>query len=453
MSVGFRPMRDGQEDAVAAMVRQLPQGSGLPVAPKLTGDGLRKARGLVHVTVAEDLGLLLGACLWLLTFSTWRGCKGMYVVDLFVMEHARGKKVGERLLESAMKQAAAVGAEFVKLEVDESNTGGARFYDRLGFGRHPEDELFIMKRNAQGICRQEIVMTIKTVGLIGAGLMGHGIGRNVVEKGFALVTMAHRNREPVEDLVKRGAKELGSPAEIAKASDMVIICVTATPQVEEAVYGANGILAAGKSGLIVADCSTAIPELTVKISAHCATKGVTFIDTPMTRTPREAEAGKLGLMVGGDPGVLEKIRPVLSTFADMIIHTGAVGTAHQVKLIKNFLFSLGHAAIAAEAISVATKAGVDMTALRDIIMGGGGASVMFSRLINVPLSDDDSHAKFAIRNARKDLRYYTNMTENMPLPLLPSRRPYTRPMCWPILWATASAMCLIDMMVKNSGGK
>lgn len=145
MSVGFRPMRDGQEDAVAAMVRQLPKDLGLSVAPKLTGEGLRKAKGLVKVNVAEDSGLLLGACLWLMTFSTWRGCKGMYVIDLFVMQHARGKKVGERLLQSAMKVAAVEGAEFVKLEVDESNTGGARFYDRLGFGRHPEDELFIME--------------------------------------------------------------------------------------------------------------------------------------------------------------------------------------------------------------------------------------------------------------------------------------------------------------------
>ncbi len=110
MSVGFRPMRDGQEDAVAAMVRQLPKDLGLPVAPKLTGEALRKAKGLVHVTVAEDSGLLLGACLWLFTFSTWRGCKGMYVVDLFVMEHARGKKVGERLLQSAGREAAAAGA-------------------------------------------------------------------------------------------------------------------------------------------------------------------------------------------------------------------------------------------------------------------------------------------------------------------------------------------------------
>lgn len=296
-------------------------------------------------------------------------------------------------------------------------------------------------------------MTIKTVGLIGAGLMGHGIGKNIVEKGFALVTMAHRNREPVEDLIKRGAKELKSPAEIAKASDMVILCVTGTPQVEEAVYGANGILASGKQGLIVADCSTAVPESTKKISADCAAKGITFVDTPMTRTPKEAEAGKLGLMVGGDKAVLEKIRPVLSTFSDLIVHTGEVGTAHQVKLINNFL-SLSHAAVAAEAIAVAAKAGVDMAGLRDVIMGGGGASVMFGRLINVPLSDDDSHAKFAIRNARKDLRYYTNMTENMPVasPIAEAVH-QTYVLADTMGYGERFVPRLIDMMIKNSGGK
>jgi 3-hydroxyisobutyrate dehydrogenase-like beta-hydroxyacid dehydrogenase len=296
-------------------------------------------------------------------------------------------------------------------------------------------------------------MTIKTVGLIGAGLMGHGIGKNVLEKGFALVTMAHRNREPVEDLVKRGARELKSPAEIAAASDLVILCVTGTPQVEETVYGASGLLAAGKKGLIIADCSTAIPDSTKKIAADCAARGVTFIDTPMTRTPREAEAGKLGLMVGGEKAVLETLRPVLSTFADLIIHTGEVGTAHQVKLINNFL-SLGHAAVAAEAIAVAAKAGVDMTAFRDIIMAGGAASVMFGRLINVPLSDDDSHAKFAIRNARKDLRYYTNMTENMPVasPIAEAIH-QTYVLADTMGYGERYVPRLIDMMVKNSSGK
>lgn len=296
-------------------------------------------------------------------------------------------------------------------------------------------------------------MSIKTVGLIGAGLMGHGIGKNVLEKGFALVTMAHRNREPVEDLVKRGAREAKSIAEIAQSCDLVILCVTGTPQVEDTVYGAHGILAAGKSGLIVADCSTAVPDSTKKIAADCAAKGITFVDTPMTRTPKEAEAGKLGLMVGGDKAVIARIRPVLETFSDLIIHTGDVGTAHQVKLINNFL-SLGHAAIAAEAISVAAKAGVDMTSLRDIVMAGGAASVMFGRLIHVPLSDDDSHAKFAIRNARKDLRYYTNMTENMPVasPIAEAIH-QTFVLADTLGYGERFVPRLIDMMVKNSGGK
>lgn len=296
-------------------------------------------------------------------------------------------------------------------------------------------------------------MTIKTVGLIGIGLMGHGIGKNIVEKGFALNVVAHRRREAIEDLLKRGAIERKSVSDLASASDMVILCVTGTPEVEAAVYGPEGILASGKKGLIVADCSTAVPDSTKKIAADCAAKGITFVDTPMTRTPKEAEAGKLGLMVGGDAAVIETIRPVLSTFSDLIVHCGGVGTAHQVKLINNFL-SLANAAVAAEAIAVAAKAGINMEALRDVVMGGGAQSVMFGRLINVPLHDDDSQAKFAIRNARKDLRYYTNMTENLPVasPIAETIH-QTFVLADTLGYGERFVPRLIDMMVKNSGGK
>jgi 3-hydroxyisobutyrate dehydrogenase-like beta-hydroxyacid dehydrogenase len=275
----------------------------------------------------------------------------------------------------------------------------------------------------------------------------------VLEKGFALNVVAHRNREPVDDLLKRGAKEFKSAAEIAAASDLVILCVTGTPQVEETIYGATGVLKGAKKGLIITDCSTAVPDSTIKIAADLAKHGITFVDTPMTRTPKEAEAGKLGLMVAGDASVIDSIRPVLNTFSDLIVHCGATGAAHQVKLINNFL-SLAHAAVAAEAITVATKAGINMEALRDVIMGGGAQSVMFGRLINVPLHNDDSHAKFAIRNARKDLRYYTNMTENMPV-----ASPIAETVHQTYVLADTQGYGerfvprLIDMMVKNSGGK
>lgn len=257
-------------------------------------------------------------------------------------------------------------------------------------------------------------MTIKHIGLIGVGLMGHGIGKNLLEKGFSLSVLAHRNRAPVDDLIAKGAKELGSPNALAKACDAVLLCVTGSPEVEQAVYGEYGLLGAVRPGFIIADCSTAEPDSTIRIAADVAAKGGYFVDTPMTRTPKEAEAGKLGLMIAGPRDVLALLRPVLETFADTIVYAGEVGAAHRLKLLNNFL-SLGHAAMAAEAIAVATKAGIDMVAFRDIVMSGGASSVMFGRLINVPLSDDDSHAKFAIRNARKDMRYYTNMTETMPV--------------------------------------
>ena len=257
-------------------------------------------------------------------------------------------------------------------------------------------------------------MTIKRVGLIGVGLMGHGIGKNILAGGYDLTVMAHRNRAPVDSLVSRGAVERPTPRDIASDADLVILCVTGTPQIESLVYGDNGLFDAGREGLVIADCSTAEPASTVRIAADMLKKGAHFVDTPMTRTPKEAEAGKLALMIGGPPEVLSTIRPILDSFADMVVYAGPVGAAHQLKLINNFV-AIANAAIAADAIAVAAKAGVDMTAMRDLVMAGGGASAMFGRLMNVPLNDDDTHARFTIRNARKDLRYYTNMTEEMPM--------------------------------------
>jgi 3-hydroxyisobutyrate dehydrogenase-like beta-hydroxyacid dehydrogenase len=296
-------------------------------------------------------------------------------------------------------------------------------------------------------------MSIKIVGLIGVGLMGHGIGKNILAKGFKLNVLGHKNRAPIESLKSLGAAEAKSVADLVAGSDMLILCVTGTPQVEEIMLADKGVLASAKSGLIVADCSTAEPLSTLKIAALAKDKGIDFVDTPMTRTPKEAEAGKLGLMVGGDAITFSKIRPVLECFSDLIVPTGPVGTAHQVKLINNFL-SLSHAAIAAEAITVAAKAGVNMEALREIIMGGGGASVMFGRLINVPLSDDDSQAKFAIRNARKDLRYYTNMTEQMPVAsFLAEQVHQTYVLADTLGYGERYVPRLIDMMMKNAGLK
>jgi 3-hydroxyisobutyrate dehydrogenase-like beta-hydroxyacid dehydrogenase len=257
-------------------------------------------------------------------------------------------------------------------------------------------------------------MTKRKVGLIGAGLMGHGIGKNIVTKGYELTVLAHRNRAPIDDLIAKGAREGNTARAIAQASDVVFLCVTGSPQVEDLVFRKDGLLEGMKPGLIIADCSTAEPSSTVKVAEAIHAKGGHFVDTPLVRTPKEAEEGKLGLMTGGDDKVLKDIRPILDCFADTIIHAGPVGAGHTLKLINNFI-AIGTAAVVAEGIAAGLKAKVDMKALNDIVMAGGAKSVMFERLIKVPLSDDDSAAKFAIDNARKDVRYYTNMTETMPL--------------------------------------
>lgn len=147
MSLTVRPMREDEAEAVAAMVRGLAEHIGTGFIPKLTGEKLNAAEQLIDVVVAEENGQLLGACLGLMTFSTWRGAPGLYVVDLFVLPEARGKNTGLELLRCSARRFARRGAQFIKLEVDETNTGAERFYARLGFTKKTEDRLHILEQD------------------------------------------------------------------------------------------------------------------------------------------------------------------------------------------------------------------------------------------------------------------------------------------------------------------
>jgi ribosomal protein S18 acetylase RimI-like enzyme len=147
MSLVIRAMRDGDAAAVAGMVRGLAEHIGTKFVPKLTAEKLLAARDLIDAVVAERDGVIIGACLGLLTFSTWRGEKGLYIVDLFVLPEARGASVGLKLLRESARRAAMRGACFIKLEVDETNGGAERFYARLGFSKKTEDRLHILEQD------------------------------------------------------------------------------------------------------------------------------------------------------------------------------------------------------------------------------------------------------------------------------------------------------------------
>lgn len=253
----------------------------------------------------------------------------------------------------------------------------------------------------------------KRVGFVGVGMMGHGMAKNIVAKGYPLTVLGHRNRQPVEDLVGRGAVEARNAAELARRSDLVFLCVTGSPQVEAVVLGKEGLLEGLQPGTIVADASTAEPQSTLRIAAAIEAKGGRFVDTPLLRTPKEAEEGRLGVMTGGDTATLAEIRPVLETFAEVIVHAGPVGAGHQLKLINNFLV-MANAGTVAEAVVAAKRSGVDLQALNAIVTSGGGDSVMFRRFSKYFLEGDDGAAKFSISNATKDLRYYAHMMEGVP---------------------------------------
>ena len=256
-------------------------------------------------------------------------------------------------------------------------------------------------------------MSKPRIGFIGVGLMGHGAAKNILDKGYALTIMGHRNREPVDDLVKRGAKESKSAAEVARGSDILFLCLPSWVEVEAMVYGAGGVLEGAHAALIVVDSTTADPNSTRRIAASLAGKGARMADAPLGRTPKEAEAGKLSTYVGGDPAVVAAIKPVQECFADTIVEVGALGMGHTLKLINNFI-SIGNCAVIAEAAATAAKMGVDMRKFYEVVSAGGANSKMFQMVMPWVLEGDDSQLKGPLRIAGKDLRFYTRRADQAP---------------------------------------
>ncbi len=250
--------------------------------------------------------------------------------------------------------------------------------------------------------------TKPTIGFIGVGLMGHGMAKNIVSKGYPLVVMGHRNRAPVEDLKSLGAREAASPRELAAMCDIVHLCVTGSPQVEALVQGSDGIAAADKPGLIVIDCSTSNPVSTLALGELLHQRGMTLVDAPLGRTPAEAEAGTLDTMVGADEASYAAILPVLQCWAANINHLGPLGLGHKMKLINNFI-AMGYAALYAEALSIARKSGLGIDQFHAVIGSGRMRCGFYDTFMKWTLDADPNAHKFSIANAHKDMRYLASM--------------------------------------------
>ena len=246
-------------------------------------------------------------------------------------------------------------------------------------------------------------MTKANVGFIGLGLMGQGMAANILRKGWPLCVMAHRNRAPVDALIAEGATEARTAREMAERCDIIVLCVTGSPEVLSVVEGPDGIAAAGKPVTIV-DCSTSDPSVTTKLAADLAGRSMTLIDAPLSRTPADAAAGTLDVMVGGGDEDVRRVRPVLECFAGRIVHTGPTGTGHTMKLLNNFL-AMGYAALYSEALMLGRKAGLTPEVFDSVIRGGRMDCPFYQTFFRWVLERDRNAHKFAIRNGFKDMSY------------------------------------------------
>ncbi len=246
------------------------------------------------------------------------------------------------------------------------------------------------------------------IGFIGLGMMGHGMAKNIVEKGYPLTFLGRRNRKPADDLLARGAKEAATPRAVAEATDIVFICVTGSREVEAIVRGPGGLKEGLRKGQVVVDCSTSDPVSTVALATELRDLGVDYVDAPLSRTPKEAWEGSLDAMVGAPDAVFARVKPVIDTWAGRIVHIGDTGDGHRMKLLNNFI-SLGYAAIYSEALALAAKVGISPDRFDSVIRNGRMDCPFYQTFMRWTLEGDRDAHKFSIANAFKDLTYLESM--------------------------------------------
>ena len=240
------------------------------------------------------------------------------------------------------------------------------------------------------------------VGFIGLGIMGQAMAANVLKAGFCL-TVYNRTTAKTESLRRAGAAVAASPAELAAKSDMIISCVSDSPDVYEVVLDEEkGAIAGVKKGAIVVDCSTVAPEVANRCSKELGKKEVGFLDAPISGGDVGAKAGTLSIMVGGRKKDFERALPVLKTMGKTIVHCGASGAGYIVKLCNQILVSMNLLGTA-EAISLAQAAGVETKAMLEAVSGGAAGSWQLSNLGPKMLAGDYKPG-FFVDYLLKDLR-------------------------------------------------
>jgi 3-hydroxyisobutyrate dehydrogenase len=252
------------------------------------------------------------------------------------------------------------------------------------------------------------------VGFIGLGIMGSGMARNLLRAGFPL-TVWNRTASRAEPLVAEGATAADSPAALAAASDIIITCVSDTPDVEAVILGEDGVIAGAREGALVIDMSTISPQATTAIGERLAERGIHMLDAPISGGSEGAARGTLSIMIGGDAEDVKRAQPVFEAMGKTITHVGGHGAGQTVKLVNQILV-VGNTLAMCEALLFAQAGGVDLQKAFEAVSPGAAGSWMFSNRAPQILRRD-WRPGFTIDLQQKDLRLVLQAADTLGVPV------------------------------------
>jgi 2-hydroxy-3-oxopropionate reductase len=256
---------------------------------------------------------------------------------------------------------------------------------------------------------------MERIGFIGLGLMGKPMARNLLKAGYPLAVY-NRSRLPIDEMAAEGAAIADSPQAIAQQSDVVITCVSDSPDVEAIVLGENGVLAGARSGMLYIDMSTIAPATARTICTALKAQGVDALDAPVSGGDIGAQQGTLSIMVGGEEKAFQRALPILEVMGKNIVHMGTAGAGQVTKACNQIVVALTVQAVA-EALTLATQSGVDPVKVRSALLGGFAQS----RVLEVHgdrMIAGNFQPGFKLKLHRKDMNIVLQTARELNLPLL-----------------------------------
>ena len=250
------------------------------------------------------------------------------------------------------------------------------------------------------------------IGFVGLGLMGSAMVGRLLDCNYQMIVLGNKDRTGLEKAVARGGREAVSGSDLATESDVIMLCMGTSDQVEERILGHEGIIYGLSPGKVIIDFGTSLPSSTKKIAEKIADTGAAILDAPLGRTPHHAKEGLLNIMAAGDKNIFDKVSPILKNLGENVFYLGGLGTGHTIKLMNNF-FGMTIANAMAEVFAVADVSGVSRETVYKVISAGPLHSSMMDFISAFGLEGDKSKLEFAVKNAHKDVNYYRLMTEKL----------------------------------------